>query len=350
MAVGYYFSEFKQCLMFSSYSEDGRNYVQSKVEESHVGGWGDITEYDTYCIALKNGKKKDLSMWNLDRKKKVVIRNKGVLDFYYYGDTSIVEEVVIAKGATYINKKAFAYCTKLKKITIPASVKDIGENAFIGCVSLKEVIIENGLESIGNGAFEDCYALEELVLPDSLKRVENNSLFRNCNISRLVFPKSIEYIDHFCHDEDGNTLIKCFTVDNSGKNPNRVRTNSGSIARYVATSEETKLIEDEVKNWKLEIKHTTTHFNYGTDEKTYYSEDIKQLSLKPNYMIISGGKVVGYYYDDPKTTGYNYCFFFDKEPHVYEYKKTHTIGAYYYRDPHTQVVEEVVCSLVKYDA
>lgn len=348
-AIGYYFKKLNQCLLFGSYNSQ-KNFLKSNICESSVGGWGDITEYDLYKFILRNGKENEVDMWNSNNNKKVTINDDVITEFSQYGNVSVVEEVEICEGCTFICEKAFSNCVNLKKITIPSTMEIIESQAFLNCTSLKEVIIKNGLRSIYADAFENCSSLEEIVLPNSVIMVEKHRLFSGCsNLTKVSFPKNIEYIDHFTCIGNGNIGIDCYTIDETGKNPNRVRTLNGSLLRYTATTEETKLIAKEVKNWKLNLKQTTIHYDYGTENQTYSNEKDEDKKLEPNFMIINKGKVVGYYYN--QHVGYNRCFYFDKfdkeNPEIYEYKKTHTIGAYYYRPPHTQVVETFVCKLLK---
>ena len=54
-----------------------------------------------------------------------------------------VKSVKLGNGVTRINTSAFAGCTALTEITVPASVNYIGVNAFSGCNALKKITIKN---------------------------------------------------------------------------------------------------------------------------------------------------------------------------------------------------------------
>lgn len=53
------------------------------------------------------------------------------------GEYSDKDRVCIGNGVTVIQSKAFSWCTKLKAIVIPESVKRIGDSAFSGCTALE---------------------------------------------------------------------------------------------------------------------------------------------------------------------------------------------------------------------
>jgi len=86
---------------------------------------------------------------------------------------------------------AFAYCTALTSIEIPASVETIEASAFQNCTSLATVTFEQGscLKTIGGGyekdygyyygVFADCTALTSIEIPASVETIEA-SAFKNC--------------------------------------------------------------------------------------------------------------------------------------------------------------------------
>jgi hypothetical protein len=115
---------------------------------------------------------------------------------------------------TTIANGAFAGCTGLASITIPASVTNIGVGAFTGCTSLANLfaeagnpafssidgvlfnaggdeivqfpkgrsgayIIANGVTAIRNGAFADCAALTSVTIPRGLASI-GDSAFAGC--------------------------------------------------------------------------------------------------------------------------------------------------------------------------
>lgn len=64
-----------------------------------------------------------------------------------------IEMVMITDGVTGLGKNAFAACTKLRSITLPASVTSIGANAFGNCEGLREIIFLGDAPDIDDRAF-----------------------------------------------------------------------------------------------------------------------------------------------------------------------------------------------------
>jgi hypothetical protein len=67
----------------------------------------------------------------------------------------------------------FAYCTKLRSVTIP-----------------------NGLTSIGNDTFFNCYSLTSIIIPNSVTSI-GDSAFAGCSIRSVTIPKGVTYIGQF---------------------------------------------------------------------------------------------------------------------------------------------------------
>lgn len=64
------------------------------------------------------------------------------------------------EGVTYtltaVAERAFAGCSKVKKVVLPESLVAIGDYAFSSCNALSSVVIPSGTERIGNNAFYRC--------------------------------------------------------------------------------------------------------------------------------------------------------------------------------------------------
>lgn len=76
---------------------------------------------------------------------------------------------------------AFAGCTSLKSIQIPANVEKIGIGTFKNCSQLSTVIFESNscIGKINNGAFANCTALTIIKLPQSIASIETEA-FKDC--------------------------------------------------------------------------------------------------------------------------------------------------------------------------
>ena len=92
-----------------------------------------------------------------------------------------LSSVVFADGSQLsgIPASAFAGCSALAEITLPASVKTIGNNSFEGCSALTAAPITDAITSIGQYAFKGCSALTSVKLPAGLTAVPKGA-FENC--------------------------------------------------------------------------------------------------------------------------------------------------------------------------
>lgn len=101
----------------------------------------------------------------------------GVID-----KTALVGEILLPSEynglpVTSIGANAFADCTQITKVTLPASVTTISSNAFYGCSNISEINLDN-VSTIGDQAFMGCSSLTAL----TLTKVRNigASAFKNC--------------------------------------------------------------------------------------------------------------------------------------------------------------------------
>ena len=94
-----------------------------------------------------------------------------------------IKEVVIPRGVTIIDSKAFSDCRNLTSITISDSVKKIGKFAFLGCTNLKSITIPDSVEKIGSGAFAGCTSLKIITIPKNLD-IKYVGLPKTCKVIR----------------------------------------------------------------------------------------------------------------------------------------------------------------------
>lgn len=102
---------------------------------------------------------------------------------------NVIDEVIIPPSLTDIGlgfKDA-----KIKKITIPGTVKVIPDNAFYNAWQIEEVIIEDGVTSIGSNAFYDCQSLEKITIPEGVTSIGSKAFFRCIHLKKITIPKSV---------------------------------------------------------------------------------------------------------------------------------------------------------------
>lgn len=67
-----------------------------------------------------------------------------------------------------IEGRAFAGCSGLTSVSIPAGVTDIGYRAFSGCSGVTSVTIPKGVTNIKGKAFSGCYGLTSVAIPEGV--------------------------------------------------------------------------------------------------------------------------------------------------------------------------------------
>lgn len=108
---------------------------------------------------------------------------------------STLKFVIIPVGVTTIEQAAFEKCTALTSIEIPASVETIGDSAFMGCSKLATVTFEKGsqLKTIGgrygSGAFANCTALTAIEIPASVETIEATAFYGCSSLATVTFEK-----------------------------------------------------------------------------------------------------------------------------------------------------------------
>lgn len=98
-----------------------------------------------------------------------------------------------------IADKAFYKCKKIKKVSIPSSVRYIGGAAFMS-TNIESISFNKGLLWIGSGAFANIF-IQDIFLPDGLKEIGSlafyakaSTIFLRGRKGALYIPKSVEVI------------------------------------------------------------------------------------------------------------------------------------------------------------
>lgn len=116
------------------------------------------------------------------------LREVGEACFYHCTALTAIE---IPAGVKTVGKAAFKACGGLTNLTVPANVLEIGDRAFQYCIGLEEVNFEQGVSRIGERAFGDCYALQFLKLPQSVSAV-GAFAFENSGIITVKLPGGLK--------------------------------------------------------------------------------------------------------------------------------------------------------------
>ncbi len=160
-------------------------------------------------------------------------------------------EITLGEGVTSIGEMAFGYCSKLKNITLPATLTEIGvsafnqsgitavtipaavqtisDSAFYSCRGLTSLTIENGAESIGESAFEEA-GITSLSLPASVKTIGRRAFYHCNSLAEINFSEGLETVGALAFSINGAETLdivmpstvksidgSCFYYDNYNK-------------------------------------------------------------------------------------------------------------------------------------
>lgn len=138
-----------------------------------------------------------------------------------------IPEKINGIPVTEISHGAFAKDKKIKKLTLPKTLKNINPNAFNNS-AIESVYISPGVEIIDDGAFKNCEKLKEISLPEGLSRIGYGA-FSGCNnLVSITIPDSVtslsDSVFDFCTSlkelHIGSGLTSIVDVDEySFKNP-----------------------------------------------------------------------------------------------------------------------------------
>lgn len=101
--------------------------------------------------------------------------NGGAYIFNYDGDSEelIIPDTLGGCPIVNIDESAFSACSKIKSVSIPATVTEIEKEAFHYLVNLETVTFrgESQLKTIGDCAFDDCIKLTSVTIPASVTEI-----------------------------------------------------------------------------------------------------------------------------------------------------------------------------------
>ena len=113
-----------------------------------------------------------------------------------------LNKVNFAKNAQLqeIGDSAFAYCFRLKGISLPDAVRKIGSEAFLKCKEMTTASLGGGLEELGDSAFEYCIKMIKLIAPDTLEMIGRDILKEHNRKLKAYIPagsRIYEYIRQY---------------------------------------------------------------------------------------------------------------------------------------------------------
>ena len=165
------------------------------------------------CSASEEEEEKDLGQYEEDEDKVVDHITTDGHTFYFDAEDSdtititayegsdalhdlISPEKLNEKTVVGISERAFYFCSNIKSVTIPATVKSIGDYAFAGCSMLLSLDIPAKVKTIGEGAFYGCTSLETFRFAEEseLSAIERYTFYECTSLASVTIPAYIDTI------------------------------------------------------------------------------------------------------------------------------------------------------------
>ena len=102
------------------------------------------------------------------------------------------ENIDIYDKVVSLGQSSLNYCTKLKTIVFPKSLKYLA--GLKGCTGLKSIIIPSGVESIDPLTFSDCDNLTDVFIPDTVKSIDYDAFYNCKKLKSIIIPSSVTQI------------------------------------------------------------------------------------------------------------------------------------------------------------
>ena len=130
-----------------------------------------------------------------------------------FKDNDTITGVTIPEGYTDIGTEAFSGCIALKKAVIPGSVNMISTSAFLGCTALDTVDFAEDTASsltINAGAFANCTSLTAIKLPARFSSTRYNFLYGCDALTSITLKEGAQNFavsDNILYNVSGDTAV-----------------------------------------------------------------------------------------------------------------------------------------------
>ena len=127
---------------------------------------------------------------------------------YAFADCSALHQLKMPATLKHIEAYAFTNCNNLSTVEfLGTELLTLGTGAFKDSPTLHYITIPEGVTNIENDTFSGCGNLDEVVLPDSVTTIGDNA-FKGCvTIHTLVIPPNVNYISNSSFDGVDQTKI-----------------------------------------------------------------------------------------------------------------------------------------------
>ena len=111
-----------------------------------------------------------------------------------FANCSTLTSVVLPASITSIGDSAFQRCVTLTSINIPPAVTEIGRLTFLRCFQLSSITIPNGVTRIGESAFSKCYALTNINIPDNVTFIGRGAFYDCTQLTTVTIGRGLTRI------------------------------------------------------------------------------------------------------------------------------------------------------------
>ena len=127
-------------------------------------------------------------------------------------EITTLEAVYFENGSqcVKIDNYAFAECSALKVIELPATLNTLGAYAFNYCTSLETITIPENTVNLGKGAFWGCGALVDVELRTKATMLPDSFFYGCSSLSDITIPAAVSSLGSGCFS---GTALESFKVD-----------------------------------------------------------------------------------------------------------------------------------------
>lgn len=180
---------------------------------------GTLEELDIAGVTIVGGDPVVIALGSDPTNPVVIPARDNALSEELFTSTSI-RHIVMPESITAIYS-AFSGAALEGTVTVPEGVEILGEYAFEGCSNVEAFILPSTLRDIDNprkpnksaigaSAFANCTSLKNLTLPAGVTLIKGGT-FANCTFTSFTLPATVDFIDYGAFD--GCTSLRDIIVE-----------------------------------------------------------------------------------------------------------------------------------------
>ena len=199
-----YFANLKTIVLPSTIKRIGEGFCPVYVEKCDLPDGIEIIGSDAFYSTKLKSVTVPASVRQMGHR--VFADNSSLISVVYDASGEWEQEYTYAKITG-----VFESCTGLEKVTIGKDVKFLPESMFAGCSAIVKLNFEqkSSLKRINDYAFSGCTALKSISLPNTLSYIGNNA-FNGCKLKSIYNYMPVPY---GFTDNGSNTVISWITKD-----------------------------------------------------------------------------------------------------------------------------------------